>query len=223
MSWFDDEGFPTTTSSEQCDCEKICFPLLEKLYCFDKAVLDKYKREGLLNVDTEIRLQRRRHIEYLLSNLEHLSQGFVTLDASRPWIIYWIIHSLFLLDTEIKVYHNRILATLKSFQNIYGGYGGGPGQISQGAPNYASVLTLCIIGSPDALNSINRNAMYQWFLALKQPHGGFAIHIDGEADTRSTYTVISVARLLNILTDQLKAGVAEFVQSCQTYEGFFSF
>lgn len=47
------------------------------------------------------------------------------------------------------------------------------------------------------------------------------MHKDGEVDCRGTYTVIAVARILNILTPELTAGVAEYLLRCQTYEGGF--
>mmetsp|Transcript_6028 Transcript_6028/g.17613 ORF Transcript_6028/g.17613 Transcript_6028/m.17613 type:complete len:522 (+) Transcript_6028:410-1975(+) len=46
-----------------------------------------------------IRLLRNRHAAYLSRALtQPLSRGFVALDASRPWIVYWTLHSLDLLD-----------------------------------------------------------------------------------------------------------------------------
>lgn len=36
------------------------------------------------------------------------------------------------------------------------------------------------------------------------------MHDDGEVDARGTYTVIAVASLLNMLTEELTAGVADF-------------
>lgn len=44
---------------------------------------------------------------------------------------------------------------------------------------------------------------------------------DREVDVRGTYTVISIASLLNLLTPELTAGVADYLLSCQTYEGGF--
>jgi protein farnesyltransferase subunit beta len=40
-------------------------------------------------------------------------------------------------------------------------------------------------------------------------------------DCRGTYTIIAIARLLNILTEELAEGVVKFVLNCQTYEGGF--
>jgi len=47
------------------------------------------------------------------------------------------------------------------------------------------------------------------------------MHDDGEIDSRSTFTVLCVARLVNILTEELVDGTAEYLLSCQTYEGGF--
>lgn len=41
-------------------------------------------------------------------------------------------------------------------QNPEGGFGGGPGQSSHLAPTYAAVNTLCIIGTQEAYDAINR-------------------------------------------------------------------
>ena len=45
-----------------------------------------------------IRLVRSAHINYLSNALsEPLSRGFISLDASHPWMIYWCLHSLDLM------------------------------------------------------------------------------------------------------------------------------
>ena len=46
----------------------------------------------------DIRLLRDAHISYLSSALSNpLSKGYVSLDASHPWMVYWCLHSLDLL------------------------------------------------------------------------------------------------------------------------------
>jgi protein farnesyltransferase subunit beta len=128
---------------------------------------------------------------------------------------------LYLLDREPRYLYNRLISTLSHMQNPGGGFGGGPGQMSHGAPTYAGVLALCTVGSDDALATINRAAMYSFFLSMKAPEGGFRMHRDGELDCRGTYCFVAIAKLLNILTPELAEGVAEFLLSCQTYEGGF--
>jgi hypothetical protein len=43
-------------------------------------------------------LLRRQHVQYLHTGLGALPNGFVALDAGRPWICYWVVHALALLD-----------------------------------------------------------------------------------------------------------------------------
>ena len=42
-------------------------------------------------------LHRDAHVAYLLSGLGQLSGAYSSLDASRPWLCYWIVHSLELI------------------------------------------------------------------------------------------------------------------------------
>lgn len=44
-------------------------------------------------------------------------------------------------------------------QNPDGGYGGGHGQMSHIAPSYAAVLSLAMVGGPEALGTINRRSL----------------------------------------------------------------
>ncbi len=43
-------------------------------------------------------LARERHVAYLRSALARLPRSMTALDASRPWLCYWILHSLALLE-----------------------------------------------------------------------------------------------------------------------------
>lgn len=236
------------TSYEQIYCERECCNFLRPFTCYDSSSLQNFRKGGLINYDNEIKLLKAKHANYLKSFLEQLPGGFVTLDASRSWIIYWITHALYLLNEEDQVtaqLHDRIIDTLMKFQNKTGGFAGkctfllniqrsltylrclswhvgGPQQISQGAPNYAAVLSLLSLGSEAAYRAINRPAMYYYFLRQKdRASGGFSIHDDGEVDSRGTYTILAIARLLNLLTPELVDGVADFLLRCQTYEGGF--
>jgi protein farnesyltransferase subunit beta len=98
---------------------------------------------------------------------------------SRCWIIYWVTHGLYLLDAEPVHLYPAIIETLRHIQNPTGGFGGGPQQLSHCAPNYAAVLTLLTIGRHEAYDVIDRAAMYNFFLSMKVPSGGFMMHSDG--------------------------------------------
>lgn len=76
-------------------------------------------------------------------------------------------------------------------------------------------------------------------MSLKQPDGSFLVAHHAEVDVRyvryllarpqafdlfcrGIYCLLVTATLLNILTPELIAGTAEFLASCQTYEGGFA-
>lgn len=88
--YLQDDGFPTETSEDQGET-------LESVL------------EMLLEHPTDVTLERSTHIKYLFKPLnppsaktqEGLSEYFVSLDASRPWILYWILHSLDLLGRSV--------------------------------------------------------------------------------------------------------------------------
>ena len=48
-----------------------------------------------------LRLRREAHARYVGGGLAALPAGFTALDASRPWIVFWIVHSLALLDAPL--------------------------------------------------------------------------------------------------------------------------
>jgi len=108
---------------EQCDCEKICSEFLKPLCTYTGKVRRKLRGQCLANQNDEVCLLRKAHVDYLTSGLEKLSGGFISLDASRPWICYWICHALYLLHCEPVHLYPRVVSTLSCMQNVSGGYG----------------------------------------------------------------------------------------------------
>jgi len=215
--------------------------------------------------DYAIQLLRRKHAVYLKRPLHPKSTyplpgSYLALDASKPWILYWTVHSLDLLD-ELKAPNTTdemltgIVHTLESCwtntnmgknkikDDGVGGFGGGPGQMAHCATSYAAVQALSIISGLDSdefptstklawdLLSRKRLGLLSWFLTLRhETHDsdeyskcncGYRMHLDGELDVRATYTICSVAALLDILTPNLMKGMINYIVSCQTFEGGF--
>lgn len=157
-----------------------------------------------------------------MRGLKNLSEGFECLDASRPWLVYWIIHSLELLNVSIEGQQKTdIIHFLAKCQNKDGGFAGGPGQLSHLAPTYAAVNALVILGGPEAYQSINRQTLSNWMNQLRQEDGSFIMHIGGEVDIRGVYCALSAAKLTNIYSEELFKNTARWVLKCQTYEGGF--
>ncbi len=55
-------------------------------------------------------LQREKHIAFLQGALGPLPAGFVAVDASRPWILYWSLTAIYLLGGDTASYHERYVA-----------------------------------------------------------------------------------------------------------------
>lgn len=79
-----DDNYPTDTSELQAEIEDLIMNTLDQ--------------------EKNSKLKRIKHERFLLNPLqEGLNRWFVALDASKPWIIYWILHSLDLLESEISL------------------------------------------------------------------------------------------------------------------------
>ena len=211
-----DDNFTTETIVDQNNVEKDCIICLNPIYSSKKHEKGfEFSSDGLLLLSREKTID---YLEYRLFNT--LKSSYTVLDCSRPWMLYWILHSLTLLNkfpTEAIPFIRNALKSCLSIDG--GGFGGGFSQIGHSVSTYASVLTICMLGDEKSFRLINRNALYIFFLSLKDKSGGFRVHKNGEMDTRGIYSVLSVASIVNILTPELILGCAEFIAKCQTYEG----
>ena len=76
----------TKSKADQLQTEAACAGLYGKQRHLDGTL----QRERIV-------LHRDAHVAYLLSGLGQLSGAYSSLDASRPWLCYWIVHSLELI------------------------------------------------------------------------------------------------------------------------------
>eukprot|EP00850_Spirogloea_muscicola_P005961 SM000028S10055 [mRNA] locus=s28:140582:144993:+ [translate_table: standard] len=133
----DDDGLPTRTSREQRRLEAV----VGEIYA---ALADE---PGYLD----------------LSSLTPppppptMAAPLPVVCASRPWVCYWILHSLALLGHRLE---RRLVDSCAAFlarcQHPEGGFGGGPGQMAHLATTYAAVCALVTIGGGEALAVIDR-------------------------------------------------------------------
>ena len=121
-------------------------------------------------------LNREQHVSYLHGGLQYLPSGFIVLDSSRPWICFWIVHSLALLDAPLPphVSANAITTFLAQCQDPEGGFGGGPMQLPHLAPTYAAVACLVSLGGESALSVVDKKATLRFLQqrAVAPAHGG---------------------------------------------------
>uniref|UniRef100_A0A8D0G6U0 Protein farnesyltransferase subunit beta n=1 Tax=Sphenodon punctatus TaxID=8508 RepID=A0A8D0G6U0_SPHPU len=166
-------------------------------------------------------LQREKHFHYLKRGLRQLTDAYECLDASRPWLCYWILHSLELLEEPIpESVASDMCQFLSRCQSPNGGFGGGPGQYPHLAPTYAAVNALCIIGTEEAFTVINRSCpllafSYCCYSTDRSPWSLNSVSLN----PRSAYCAASVASLTNIITPTLFEGTADWIARCQNWEG----
>lgn len=87
------DGVYTDTLSEQRDTEQKLARCLEQS---PALVPGEQATEGGKTV-----LRKNEHTLFLTRTFYGLPSGYVTLDASRPWLMYWTVHSLDLLGVLI--------------------------------------------------------------------------------------------------------------------------
>lgn len=213
------EEYETATSEAFKKTRKECLPHL----------LGEDTQGLLLNKYGIPHLRREHHIKFLHNTLGNLPAPYVALDAARPWLFYWGFSGLSALGEDVTPYRQRLIETVKPMQNSKGGFGGGHGQFSHCAASYACVLALAMV---DALEEVNRNAMWHWLGQLKQPDGGFRMAVDAELDIRGAYCAFIIITILNLpmelppTSPARQAGLktfdenlGEYIHSLQTYEG----
>lgn len=142
---FETDGLITATSEEQEKTEGLIRELLS-LY-IPQPGSDK---PAVLDVES-LEVNRQAHVRWLTSILNPLPAPYTSLDASRPWLLYWVTHSLALMNVTLdRGSKSKAIETIKSFWNAEeGGFGGGPGQMAHLAPTYASVSALCYLVAED--------------------------------------------------------------------------
>lgn len=217
-----DSSSSSSSHSEHRDQKRLTITQLEQLKVEEKVAEIYQVLNGVSphTLSLIVELWRDKHIEFLTRGLRLLGPSYHVLDANRPWLCYWILHSIALLgeplDSELE---NNAVDFLARCEAKDGGYGGGPGQIAHLATTYAAVNSLITLGSDSALLSINRDRMHKFLSKMKDPAGAFRMHDGGEMDVRACYTAISVASILNILDYELVKDVGDYIIRCQTYEG----
>ncbi|KAI0037908.1 terpenoid cyclases/Protein prenyltransferase [Auriscalpium vulgare] len=212
MSWLPRstpiDGYPTKTSDLQSETEDV--------------LVSHLPRE-----DTPPVLNKNPHLQFLVRNLvQGFPARYTSQDASQPWLMFWTLQCFSTMQVGIDPNNKqRAIDTILSWQHPDGGFGGGPGQAAHLLATYASVCSLAIVGRPGpkgGWDQIDREKIYKWYMSLKQPDGSFIVSTVGEVDVRGIYCLLVVAYLLDIVTPELIAGTAEFIVSCQTYEGGFA-
>ena len=96
------DSLETKSTVLQDDMVRGCLPLLG-------GVGDPSRSLFTFNAHGLPRLERAQHVQFLHCSLQGLSAGYVSYDASRPWIVYWVLVGLCLLGEDVGQYRERFL------------------------------------------------------------------------------------------------------------------
>ena len=164
-----EDGVISATSVEQTNLE-------ERITDLYRDFVDDPLSEG----QERLVLHREQHVSYLHGGLQYLPSGFIVLDSSRPWICYWIVHSLALLEARLptEVSSGTVTDFLALCQDPEGGFGGGPMQLPHLAPTYAAIACLVTLGGEAALSVIHKQATLRFLqqrAVAPEEGGGFTV------------------------------------------------
>jgi len=221
------------TRREQEQVEKLIQSFFERYYM---KCLHEEKFEDDENAEEEEEqdpqtaisqfILRPFHSAYLMRNLKSTGPIGKHFENGQPWMMYWMTHALDLLDYPPDFLTNEkfiphCVSYLSQCQSPQGGFQGGPYQLPHLAPTYAAILSMITLGSEEGYKMVNREKMYEFLMARRNPNikGSFLMHDKGECDMRAAYIAMITADVLNIMTDELKDGVGDYISSLQSYEG----
>lgn len=203
------DGIETITSKEQRKVEESVGQIFSA--CMARS-----------NLKETFPLHRVRHINYVQKSLKNLSESFECLDASRPWLCYWMVHALNLLGAKIpKEQQISISHFLSSVQAKSGGFCGNVGHLPHLATTYGAVSAIASLDHEECYSIIDVVGLQNFIQDMHNDDGSFTMHKDGELDVRGAYCAAVVANLCGIYSDELFNRTGEWIAKCQTFEGGF--
>lgn len=167
-------------------------------------------------------LNPSKTIQYCRAFIQAQSARGMSSEVFFPWNPTYVLLPLRLMGhAGTEEFQQWCEKFTKSYEHRKGdGYiSGFPQDHIHTVTQYATIMGIALIGTEDAYNLIDRPALYRQLMRLKLPNGAFRTTIDMEHDVRSTFAALMIAQSVNIMTDDLIEGVAEFAASCQGYDG----
>lgn len=101
-------------------------PLVTETIDLQDATLEKIlpllkglQSSAPLNAHGVPALRRDDHLAYLYDALEDYPPGFVAMDSSRPWMVYWALAGLSLLGEDVTRFQERLVIARCLFPIVY--------------------------------------------------------------------------------------------------------
>ncbi|CRG96524.1 farnesyltransferase beta subunit, putative [Plasmodium gallinaceum] len=182
-----------------------------------------------------LQLEKQKHFKFCLDIFFLKNLKLNSLEASKPWIFYWCIHTIYILYNDFEIEQKLSKETfsyikkcvflyLNKMKNDKDCFGGGLNQYTHIATTYATVCVFIYLHDDENnfLSFLDKKKIHSYILKLKCADGSFRLHKNGEIDMRGTYCAISICSMCHILTKKVKKNVERYILSCQNYEGGFT-
>jgi protein farnesyltransferase subunit beta len=175
-----------------------------------------------LHESTEV--LKEKHLQYIQGRINKI-RTTVSDEIFEPWSPFYMFLPIIVTKNTDKIdmddYRKKCVEFLKNHQNIHCGWSGYLVDYPTIVPLYGCTILLGLIGLEEGYELVDQQAFYKYLMSFKNPDGSFSTFPGGETDLRSTFAVIFVAWMYNILTPELTKRTVEFVRSCQNYDGGF--
>ena len=215
-----------------------------KIADFEPTLAKKYT-EQIIPLEKELHLDYMVKCFQCLRTLYiyiyiYIARWVERLDSGKPWLLFWVTAVVNLISSTeniLKLSEQReVIKFINCCQSPEGGFGGSEGYLPQIASTYAAVCCLVNLGSKEALEVINVKGMKNFLIKMKyngeeragnkitdiktNVRGSFEIHENGENDLRAIYCALIVGDILGLNEEpEIREGIAEYIEECQTYEG----
>ena len=170
-------------------------------------------------------IKHKKHLSYIFKYLINfrISNSY---DIQKSWLAYWGLNALAILGEfdELTLPDRSLFAKyVLSFQDPKGGFSGGQGYPVNMVSTYASILALALLDILEANQQINVPGLEKFMLSCQgKVPGSYHIHDHGEIDIRCSFIAVLLSSLLHITNPLITENIADFIVSCQTFEGGIS-
>ena len=118
----------------------------------------------------EAKYFRLLHYNFAKKLMSELPNGYTSLDAGFPWLVYWITNIISMSKDNYEISHEnkmQLVQILKELQHEDGGFCGSPKGYAHLISTYAAVMAIVNLGIPEAYDIIDIEKMKNFLLKMK--------------------------------------------------------
>ena len=118
----------------------------------------------------EAKYYRLLHYNFAKKLMSELPNGYTSLDAGFPWLVYWITNIIQMSKDNYEISHDnkmQLVQILKELQHEDGGFCGTPKGYAHLISSYAAVMAIVNLGIPEAYDIIDIPKMKNFLLKMK--------------------------------------------------------